>query len=39
MRFTKQRVPAVLEQSLRILAIPSKKADTPLLRLNRCDNT
>jgi len=32
MRFVEHRVPSVLDQSLRILAIPSKKTDTPLLR-------
>jgi integrase/recombinase XerD len=32
MRFVEHRVPSVLEQSLRILAIPSKKADIPLIR-------
>ena len=32
MRFAEQRVPSALEQSRRILAIPSKKADLPLIR-------
>lgn len=32
MRFVEHRVPSVLEQSLRILAIPSKRADIPLIR-------
>jgi integrase/recombinase XerD len=32
MRFVEHRVPSVLEQSLRILAIPSKKVDMPLIR-------
>jgi integrase/recombinase XerD len=32
MRFVEHRVPSVLEQSLRILAIPSKKTGTPLIR-------
>jgi site-specific recombinase XerD len=32
MRFVEHRVPSVLEQSLRILAIPTKKTDTPLIR-------
>src|SRR6201993_1744461 len=32
MRFVEHRVPSVLEQSLRILAIPSKKFDMPLIR-------
>ena len=32
MRFDEQRVPSALEQSRRILAIPSKKADLPLIR-------
>jgi integrase/recombinase XerD len=32
MRFVEHRVPSVLEQSLRILAIPSKKTDIPLIR-------
>jgi integrase/recombinase XerD len=32
MRFVEHRVPSVLEQSLRVLAIPTKKTDTPLLR-------
>jgi site-specific recombinase XerD len=32
MRFVEHRVPSVLEQSLRILAIPSKKVDLPLIR-------
>lgn len=32
MRFVEHRVPSVLEQSLRVLAIPSKRADTPLIR-------
>jgi len=32
MRFVERRVPSMLEQSLRVLAIPSKKADTPLIR-------
>ena len=32
MRFVEHRVPSVLEQSLRVLAIPSKKTDTPLIR-------
>ena len=31
-RFVEHRVPSVLEQSLRILAIPTKKTDTPLIR-------
>lgn len=31
MRFVEHRVPSVLEQSLRILAIPSKKTDSPLV--------
>lgn len=31
MRFVEHRVPSVLEQSLRILAIPSKKTDVPLI--------
>lgn len=31
MRFVEHRVPSVLDQSLRILAIPSKKADIPLI--------
>ena len=31
MRFVEHRVPSVLEQSLRILAIPSKKTDIPLI--------
>jgi site-specific recombinase XerD len=31
MRFVEHRVPSVLEQSLRILAIPSKKVDVPLI--------
>ena len=31
MRFVEHRVPALLEQSLRILAIPSKKTDTTLI--------
>ncbi len=31
MRFMEHRLPSVLEQSLRILAIPSKKADKPLI--------
>jgi len=29
MRFVEHRMPSVLDQSLRILAIPSKKADIP----------
>ena len=29
MRFVEHRVPSVLEQSLRIVAIPSKRADIP----------
>lgn len=32
MRFVEHRVPSMLEQSLRVLAIPSKKTDTPLIR-------
>ena len=32
MRFVEHRVPSILEQSLRILAIPSKKFDMPLIR-------
>ncbi len=32
MRFVEHRVPSVLEQSLRVLAIPTKKTDTPLIR-------
>jgi integrase/recombinase XerD len=32
MRFVEHRVPSVLEQSLRILAIPSKRVDIPLIR-------
>ena len=32
MRFVEHRVPSILEQSLRILAIPSKKVDMPLIR-------
>ena len=32
MRFAEQRVPSALEQSRRILAIPSRKADLPLIR-------
>jgi integrase/recombinase XerD len=32
MRFVEHRVPSVLEQSLRILAIPSKRTDIPLIR-------
>ena len=32
MRFVEHRVPSTLDQSLRILAIPSKRSDTPLLR-------
>lgn len=31
MRFVEHRVPSVLEQSLRVLAIPSKKTDVPLI--------
>jgi site-specific recombinase XerD len=31
MRFIEHRVPSVLEQSLRVLAIPSKKTDVPLI--------
>ncbi len=31
MRFVEHRIPSVLEQSLRILAIPSKKTDKPLI--------
>lgn len=31
MRFVEHRVPSVLEQSLRVLAIPSKKHDVPLI--------
>ncbi|MDP3770128.1 MAG: tyrosine-type recombinase/integrase [bacterium] len=31
MRFVEHRVPSVLEQSLRVLAIPSKKTDIPLI--------
>ena len=31
MRFMEHRVPSVLDQSLRILAIPAKKTDTPLI--------
>ena len=31
MRFVEHRLPSVLEQSLRILAIPSKKSDKPLV--------
>jgi site-specific recombinase XerD len=31
MRFMEYRVPSMLDQSLRILAIPAKKADTPLI--------
>jgi site-specific recombinase XerD len=31
-RFVEHRVPSTLDQSLRILAIPSKRSDTPLLR-------
>ena len=31
MRFMEYRVPSVLDQSLRILAIPAKKTDTPLI--------
>jgi len=31
MRFVEHRLPSVLEQSLRILAIPSKKSDKPLI--------
>ena len=32
MRFVEHRVPSILEQSLRILAIPSKRFDMPLIR-------
>jgi integrase/recombinase XerD len=32
MRFVEHRVPSVLEQSLRVRAIPSKKTDIPLIR-------
>lgn len=32
MRFVEHRVPAMLEQSMRVLAIPSKKIDVPLMR-------
>jgi integrase/recombinase XerD len=32
MRFVEHRVPSILEQSLRILAIPLKKFDMPLIR-------
>lgn len=32
MRFVEHRVPSVLEQSLRVLAIPTKKTTTPLIR-------
>ena len=32
MRFVEHRVPSVLEQSLRVLAIPTKKTATPLIR-------
>jgi site-specific recombinase XerD len=32
MRFVEHRVQSVLEQSLRVLAIPTKKTDTPLIR-------
>jgi integrase/recombinase XerD len=31
MRFVEHRVPSILEQSLRVLAIPSKKTDMPLI--------
>jgi site-specific recombinase XerD len=31
MRFVEHRVPSILEQSLRVLAIPSKKTDVPLI--------
>ena len=31
MRFVEHRVPSVREQSLRVLAIPSKKTDVPLI--------
>lgn len=31
MRYLEHRVPALLDQSLRILAIPSKKTDTALI--------
>jgi site-specific recombinase XerD len=37
MRFVEHRVPSVLEQSLRILAIPTKKSDTPLIRYLRVE--
>lgn len=37
MRFVEHRVPSVLEQSLRILAIPTKKSDTALTKYLRVE--